>query len=91
MKNIPSKPFSNGTEYEIFKYNYCERCRKHKVREEDGFPEFPENGGCKIEDAMENARFDISLFPNNKIRQIEDEYGRTIKWHDCIDFERKEG
>lgn len=57
MSNLPSKPFSNGTEYEVFKYNFCEDCKKHKIRE-DGFPALPEDGGCPIEDAMENARFD---------------------------------
>ena len=55
--------FSSGTEYEIFKDNFCENCIHHKIRE-DGFCEFVENGGCPIENAMEDARFDSSKFPN---------------------------
>lgn len=39
---------------------------------------------------MENARFDISLFPNKKIRQIEDDSGKVVKWHDCLEFEEME-
>ena len=58
MSILPSKPFSNGTEYEAFKYNFCERCRKHKLRD-DGFPAFTEDGGCPIEDDIKNTRFNI--------------------------------
>lgn len=86
MKDIPSKPFSSGTEYEIFLYNYCEKCSRYLLREQDGFPAFPEDGGCRVLDAMERARFDIRLFPNKKIRQIEDNDGKVIKWHHCVDF-----
>ena len=95
MSNLPSKPFSNGTEYEVFKYNFCEDCRKHVVRE-DGFPAFPEDGGCPIEDAMENARFDISQFPSEFIRELRDaKDDSVIAWHccnrfDCIDFNIQE-
>lgn len=86
MSNLPSKPFSSGTEYEIFKYNFCEICRKHKVRK-DGFPAFPEDGGCPVEDAMENARFDISLFPSENIRELRDAKDNTvIAWHYCNRF-----
>lgn len=88
VKNLPSKPFSSGTEYEIFKYNSCERCKKHKLRE-DGFPAFPEDGGCPIEDAMENARFDIAQFPSESIRELRDENDDIIRWHSCNEFERK--
>lgn len=90
MIDKPGTPFSSGTEYEIFKYNYCEKCEHYLEREEDGFPAFPEYGGCRILDAMENARFDIKLFPNKKIRQIEDDDGKVIKWHSCVDYEEKE-
>ena len=95
MSNLQSKPFSNGTEYEVFKYNFCEDCRNHVVRE-DGFPAFPEDGGCPIEDAMENARFDISQFPSEFIRELRDEKDDSvIAWHccnrfDCIDTNRQE-
>lgn len=47
MKYRESKPFSSGTEYEVFLYNWCENCNHYKVRD-DGFPEFPENGGCPV-------------------------------------------
>ena len=87
MSNLPAKPFSNGTEYEIFKHNFCEDCRKHVVRE-DGFPAFPEDGGCPIEDAMENSRFDISQFPSEYIRELTDANdGSIICWHYCSKFE----
>lgn len=87
MSDLPSKPFSNGTEYEIFKYNFCERCQNHKVREEDGFPAFPEDGGCAIEDAMENARFDRMLFPSENVRELMDTSdGTVIAWHYCNRF-----
>ena len=85
MANNPAKPFSSGTEYEVFKYNYCERCKKHKLRE-DGFPEFPENGGCPIEDKMEYARFDRSLFPCDHIRELSANDGSIISWHYCNRF-----
>lgn len=87
MANKPSRPFSNGTEYEVFKYNFCERCRKHKLRD-DGFPAFTEDGGCPIEDAMENARFDISLFPSEYIRKLTSADDNTvIAWHYCNKFD----
>ena len=87
MSNLPGNPFSNGTEYEVFKYNFCEDCRNHVVRE-DGFPAFPEDGGCPIEDAMENARFDISQFPSEFIRELRDEKDDSvIAWHCCAKFE----
>ena len=80
----PSKPFSNGTEYEIFLDNFCYRCKKHKERE-DGFCAFIEEGGCPIENAMEDARFDISLFPCNEIVQVY-ENGEIKHWHVCKKF-----
>ena len=95
MSNLPSKPFSSGTEYEVFKYNFCEDCRKHVVRE-DGLPAFVEDGGCPIEDAMENARFDITKFPHDDIRELRDaKDDSVIAWHccnrfDCTDSNRQE-
>ena len=81
----PSTPFSNGTEYEMFIDNFCARCDKGKLRE-DGFPEFPENGGCSTWDAMENARFDESIFPSNDIVQL-CENGKVCCFHACRHFE----
>ena len=81
----PSKPFSNGTEYEVFLSNFCHRC-KHGIVSEEGFAEYPENGGCKIWDAMENARFDTSLFPCNDVVQLE-RNGEVKHWNVCKCFE----
>lgn len=80
-----SKPFSNGTEYENFLYNYCYRCERGKLRD-DGFPESPDKGGCPIWDAMENARFDITKFPTKEITEVRDREGNVLKWHHCFDF-----
>ena len=86
MSILPSKPFSNGTEYDLFKYNFCEVCKNHKIRE-GGFPALPEDGGCPIEDAMENARFDISQFPSKNIRELRDSKDNSvITWHCCNEF-----
>lgn len=85
MEIKPSTPFSSGTEYENFLYYFCKRCSKGKLRE-DGFPEFPENGGCPIWDAMENARFG-EPFPSEKIVRIVDENGGIRVWNCCMDFQ----
>lgn len=85
MEIKPSTPFSSGTEYENFLYYFCKRCSKGKLRE-DGFPEFPENGGCPIWDAMENARLG-EPFPSEKIVRIVDENGGIRVWNCCMDFQ----
>lgn len=46
----------------------------------------PENGGCKIWDALECARFDKSLFPASDLAQIEAD-GKVKYWHICKGFE----
>ncbi len=81
----PSKPFSNGMSYEFFLECFCYRCKHGKLSEE-GFAEHPEKGGCPIWDAMENARFDLSLFPCNDVVQTE-ENGKVEHWHICTRFE----
>lgn len=85
MKIKPSSPFSNGTDYEIFLDNFCYRCKHGKINE-NGFAEYPEKDGCKIWDAMENARFDLSLFPCDDIVQLEKD-GYYPIWHVCKLFE----
>lgn len=86
MSNKPSMPFSNGSEYWDFKYQFCERCTNNKKRE-DGWPEFPEKGGCPILDDIENARFDIKKFPSKWLRELTSaEDGSPIAWHYCIRF-----
>ena len=82
MKYRESKPFSSGTEYEIFLYNWCERCTHYKLRD-DGFPEFPENDGCPVLDAMENARFNIDEFPKKEVVEQVDDAGNVVRWHYC--------
>lgn len=58
-----AKIFSSGTEYEIFRNNYCDNdCIHHKERE-DLFPELVMYGGCPIGDLLEYARFDSNMFP----------------------------
>lgn len=39
MRYERAKPFSNGTEYEIFRHNYCENGCIHHVEGGDGFPD----------------------------------------------------
>ena len=86
MEYRKSMPFSSGTEYETFKDNWCYNCIHYKEREDDGFPEFPENGGCRILDFMERARFDIMYWPNKKIVE-EWDGGKIRRFHKCLNFE----
>ena len=83
MEIKPSKPFSNGTEYEVFVSNFCHRC-KHGIISEEGYAEYPENGGCKIWDALENARFDLKVFPCEDVVQIVK--NGYAYWHVCRFF-----
>ena len=80
----PSKPFPNGTTYEIFLDNFCYRCKKHK-EDEQGFCAYVEEGGCPIENAMEEARFG-NPFPSDDIVQVENEVAILV-WHACSKFE----
>lgn len=83
-KILPSSPFSNGTEYEIFFDNFCYRCKKHKV-DKNGFCAFIADGGCPIENAMEDARFGYDFPSEDIVRIIED--GETKYWNVCKAFE----
>ena len=75
----PSRPFSNGTEAEIFLYNFCERCRRLR-HDSDGLPA---GNSCRIEKAMHNARFDEKLWPAKEIVEAID--GRRV----CLRFDDK--
>lgn len=88
MKIEESNPFSSGTEYEVFLYNWCEQCAHYKLRD-DGFPELPENGGCQVLDAMERARFGIEAFPCKEIIEEWDENGNIVYYHKCTRFMKK--
>lgn len=90
MKYAESTPFSSGMEYEFFKESWCENCTHYKARE-DGFPEFPQNGGCPVLDKMEYARFDISKWPSKDIIEERDENGNVQYWHKCTKYMRKKG
>lgn len=88
MKYSESKPFSSGMDYEIFLDNWCYECVHYKARI-DGFPEFPENGGCPVLDAMEYAKFDLSEFPSKDIIEERDEDGNVMYSHKCTKFKRR--
>ena len=88
MKYNESKTFSSGTEYEVFIYNWCERCIHYKLRD-DGFPELTENGGCPVLDAMEYARFDLNVFPRKEIIEEQEENGNIVYYHKCTRFKKK--
>lgn len=81
----PSSCFPNGMSYEFFLESFCYRCKKGKINS-DGYAESPENGGCEIWDAMENARFDRELYPCNDVVQIE-KNGEVMYWNVCKHFE----
>lgn len=79
--------FSSGTDYEIFRDNYCENdCVFHKERE-DGFAEFVAYGGCPVEDGCEQARFDEDLFPTVLLEIWEQD--KCVKFHHCPFYTKK--
>lgn len=90
MRYKKAEPFRCGTEYEIFRYNYCGNGCIHHIDREDGlFPELLENGGCPIEDGMEYARYNRELFPNVLVEVwAEDD---CVKWHHCQFYAKGEG
>ena len=77
--------FSNGTEFEVFRENFCLRCKKHKDGEDGVVCAFVEDGGCPIENAMEDARWG-EKFPSDQIVTIL-ENGNYKYWHVCKSFE----
>lgn len=53
---VPCKyPFSNGTEYEIFLESQCDHCTLFR------------KGRCKTYRKLEEARFDITVFPYDQL------------------------
>lgn len=86
MKYKQATIFSSGTEYEVFKDNYCfDNCYHHK-EDKDGYPRFIEDGGCPIEDKMERARFDANEFPNVLVEVWDNEETKCFSWHVCPFF-----
>ena len=67
-----SRPFETNAEYVRFVHNWCKNCTHFKLH--NGlFPEYPEDGGCPVLDAIEIARNnDIGFFPKRDI--IEEVY-----------------
>lgn len=62
--------FSNGTEYEWFIENNCDSCTRFR------------NWQCSIIHALENARFDETCFPYDKLLDYADECaGKVCKEH----------
>lgn len=83
-----SRPFENNAEYVRFVHNWCKKCTHFKLH--NGlFPEYPENGGCPVLDAIEIARIDLSKFPSKDIIEERDENGNVLYWHKCTEFNRK--
>lgn len=61
-----SRPFETNAEYVRFVNNWCKKCTHLKLH--NGlFPNYPEDGGCPILDAIEIANIDIDWFPKNQI------------------------
>lgn len=66
MKYRESKPFENNAEYVRFVDNWCKKCIHLKLH--NGlFPNYPEDGGCPVLDAIEIANIDIDWFPKKDI------------------------
>lgn len=87
MKTKPAVPFSNGMSYEYFCENFCYRCSKGKINE-NGFPEYIENGGCPIWDAMEMARWGDE-FPKQIVQILDD--NDNVKYYEvCSAFETED-
>ena len=83
-KIVPSIPFSSDLSYEFFLECFCYRCKKHKV-DKNGFCAIVEQGGCPIENAMEDARYTYDFPSEDIVRIIED--GETKYWNVCKAFE----
>ena len=85
IETKPSKPFSNGTEYECFLESFCYRCKKG-ILSDEGWAELPDKGGCPIWDNMENARLVQGVFPSNDVVSIY-ENGKIKYFNVCKCFE----
>ena len=79
-----SRAFSNGTEYEWFCEQYCDRCKHYKERD-DGFPAFVEDGGCPIRDKVEYARLG-EPFPSDCFADLFEPNGNAIAFNVCRHF-----
>ena len=77
MNYKPSKPFSNGSEFYFFNDNFCCRCNRYKLNA-DGMP-LPDN--CEIDEALNQAMFDDTKWPENDI--VETVNGVRV----CLKFE----
>ena len=66
--------FSNESEYEFFRYHYCDDNCKFL-------------GKCPIEERCELAQFDEDLFPNVLVEVWEQ--GKCVKSHHCPFYTEK--
>ncbi len=71
----PSKPFSNGTEYEVFLDNFCCRCTKYKTDKNN------KTEWCPTAYALECARWDENKWPSEKLIRFAGYY------HLCLGFQ----
>ena len=82
---VHGSEFPNGTTFELFREDFCFRCKKHKDGEDGLVCAFPGDGGCPIEDAMERAAWG-EPFPGDDIVSIAWD-GHIRYWHVCKEFE----
>ena len=70
--------FSNGTEYEWFIENNCDSCKRFR------------NWQCSIIHALENSRFDETLFPYDKLWDYKNGLsGKRCKEHTTEPLQRR--
>ena len=81
-----SRPFENNAEYVRFVHNWCKNCTHLKLH--NGlFPDYPDDGGCPILDAIEIANINIDRFPKRVIVEEIDDDENVVRRHVCKRFE----
>lgn len=63
----PSSPFPNGSAYDYFEHNFCNRCKHGE-------------GNCDIADAIIVAMFDETAWPADKIVETDHAYHVCTKF-----------
>ena len=74
--------FSNHTEYEIFAYQNCDRCKNYVTPDESKGEDWGDVTPCPIEAKIAQAAFDRDVWPADDLEG--DEVGRVVK---CKGFE----
>lgn len=85
VKVVPGTEFPNGMTYSFFWENFCARCKNHKDGDDMLITAPVEQGGCPIENAIEDAACGGD-FPYEDVVSIEVD-GRTKYWHVCRGFD----